>query len=226
MNAKILVAGSFDNVKAPFFSKVPISGEYQQLFEKYISNLNQADKSKVQFLGNINHNELNSLYNAADAFSSWSTFHDEDFGMSPAEAFATGLPGLISDWGGYADFSKNLEFCHAMATKIQTNGITIDTGTFDELLLQSSKEYLNPNMKDIRMANAAQFAQVYSPQSVSKILDQLIKLKPDVFYGFNSKITFHARAISQIWGGKAAYYQASSKDKYYFSNYSHYTGQN
>jgi len=43
------------------------------------------------------------IWHAADAFTSLSDNIQETFGLTPVEAMAAGLPGVISDWDGYKD---------------------------------------------------------------------------------------------------------------------------
>ena len=42
-------------------------------------------------------------WNAADLFTSLSDNFQETFGLTPIEAMAAGLPGVVSDWNGYRD---------------------------------------------------------------------------------------------------------------------------
>ena len=42
-------------------------------------------------------------WNAADIFTSLSDNFQETFGLTPIEAMAAGLPGVVSDWNGYRD---------------------------------------------------------------------------------------------------------------------------
>jgi hypothetical protein len=42
-------------------------------------------------------------WNAADLFTSLSDNFQETFGLTPIEAMAAGLPGIVSDWNGYRD---------------------------------------------------------------------------------------------------------------------------
>ena len=44
-----------------------------------------------------------SIWSAADLFISFSDNIQETFGLTPIEAMAAGLPGVVSDWNGYKD---------------------------------------------------------------------------------------------------------------------------
>jgi hypothetical protein len=52
--------------------------------------------------------ELNSYYNAADSFISLSTHHGEFMGAAALEAALTGLPLILTEWGGHKDFCDYL----------------------------------------------------------------------------------------------------------------------
>lgn len=66
----------------------------------------------VRFLGDLSTEELVSVYHASDLFVSFSTFNDEDYGMSLAEALMCGLPAVLSQWedfSSYKNYSSDVE---------------------------------------------------------------------------------------------------------------------
>lgn len=71
-------------------------GKARGLFQELPTSI----QKRIFFKGSVPHKDLNLFYNAADLFVSLSLHHDEDFGMSVAEAMATGLPCVLTDWGG------------------------------------------------------------------------------------------------------------------------------
>lgn len=97
----LLIAGEWDDILQPYSGKFGPLGSYYAQFQgtskSYLSN-------EIQFLGKLNSKELLDAYNGADLFVSFSTYNDEDYGMSPAEALSCGLPCLLSNWGGYTSF--------------------------------------------------------------------------------------------------------------------------
>lgn len=100
--AKLLLAGPFDDLGVPYLGESYLSGYYQQLIVREVG----LDNS-IKYVGNLSLNDLGSIMNAADCFISLSTHNDEDFGMAPLQALCTGLPAILSRWGGYADFSSD-----------------------------------------------------------------------------------------------------------------------
>lgn len=60
----------------------------------------------IHFLGKLNSAQLLEAYNGSDLFVSFSTYNDEDYGMSVAEALSCGLPCLLSNWGGFSSFAN------------------------------------------------------------------------------------------------------------------------
>ncbi|PIK14025.1 glycosyltransferase family 4 protein [Halobacteriovorax sp. JY17] len=98
---KLLVAGPFDDLGIPYIGQYSQEGAYCTRWMKQVPNVDF-----VHYLGSLDSNELHQYYCASDCFISLSTHNDEDFGMSPCEAGATGLPLILTNWGGYSSFKK------------------------------------------------------------------------------------------------------------------------
>jgi glycosyltransferase involved in cell wall biosynthesis len=58
---------------------------------------------KAVFLDGRKPDLRNQAWAAADLFTSLSDNFQETFGLTPIEAMAAGLPGVVSDWNGYKD---------------------------------------------------------------------------------------------------------------------------
>lgn len=101
----LLVAGEMDDIGAPYLGKDRPEGNYFRNWLKVMEELPPQYLKQVRYLGNLSQIELMALYNASDFYISLSTYNDEDFGMSPAEALCCGTPVLLADWGGYASFA-------------------------------------------------------------------------------------------------------------------------
>jgi D-inositol-3-phosphate glycosyltransferase len=78
------------------------------LLDNYLPALQTA----ISELGLINHVTIRTnipkglvplYYSAADIFVSLSDTIQENFGLTPVEAMASGLPVIVSDWGGYRE---------------------------------------------------------------------------------------------------------------------------
>ena len=105
-HSKLLIVGPWDDILMPYFGKSGIIGSYSNYYLK----MNPLENNKdIYFINSKKREDLKDYYLIADAFISLSTYNDEDFGMSPAEALLTGLPCMLSDWGGYDSFKH----CHA-----------------------------------------------------------------------------------------------------------------
>ena len=102
--AQFVFAGDFDDHGAPFNGMSLESGQFYCIWQATLAKLPADLRKRVHVLGGLDHDCLQSTYSAADCFLSLSLQHDEDFGMAPAEAGLAGLPMVLTDWGGYADF--------------------------------------------------------------------------------------------------------------------------
>ncbi|WP_374384923.1 glycosyltransferase family 4 protein [Dongia sp.] len=58
---------------------------------------------RAHFLDGRKSDLRNQAWAAADLFTSLSDNFQETFGLTPIEAMAAGLPGVVSDWNGYKD---------------------------------------------------------------------------------------------------------------------------
>ncbi len=103
-NARLCIAGEFDNLGVPFLNKEIKINRYFQHVESVLSCFDKVIRDKIVYLGNLNANELNEIYNASDTFISMSVHNDEDFGMSPIESLCTGTQAILTNWGGYSSF--------------------------------------------------------------------------------------------------------------------------
>ncbi len=100
---EVWVVGPWDDILLPYFGQWGMPGSQ---FTQFHSSILDKNLSNVRFLGNLESSELLKVYQASDAFISFSTYNDEDYGMSVAEALMTGLPCVLSDWGGFSTFAK------------------------------------------------------------------------------------------------------------------------
>jgi glycosyltransferase involved in cell wall biosynthesis len=95
------------------FIKLVLVGEigstafYKEL-KKFWTDLSPQERNDLIILPRMKLDGITAVYSASDGYLSLSSYGGEDFGMSPAEAMCSGLPLLISDWGGYADFADSV----------------------------------------------------------------------------------------------------------------------
>ncbi len=103
---KLFIAGDFDDLNIPFLGLTGKLGSFQKNWLKVMPSHSTGE---IVYLGNLDSEMLRMAYNGCDLFCSMSTHNDEDFGMSPAEAAMTGMPLLLSRWGGYQSFKEYLK---------------------------------------------------------------------------------------------------------------------
>lgn len=73
-------------------------------FKAQVEELIKNSGGKVIYQGELSQDQLFKLYAASDYFISMSTYHDEDFGMSAAQAYSLGLGMILSNWGGHGAY--------------------------------------------------------------------------------------------------------------------------
>lgn len=195
-DAKLFIAGPFDDIGIPYLnlSRLPLTMETE--FFSLIESLPQEISSKIFYQGELNQEELINLYSSSDAYISYSTHNDEDFGMSPAEALCSGLPLFLSNWGGFRDFKLN---CPTQVTlsnvSIKKNAIKPFSNIKQKLLTfvcQKRTENFSENSE-----NAHKY---YTISSVSKSLVQLLVEKKTKFNGFNSYFEEISKIpYSELW---------------------------
>ncbi len=102
--AHLFLYGNSDNIGDPFLGIWESQGEYFRKIDRIYQELPGKVRERIHFMGNVPNEELRAVYQAADVLVNLSVHNDEDFGMSVAEAQASGLPCILSDWGGLAGF--------------------------------------------------------------------------------------------------------------------------
>jgi glycosyltransferase involved in cell wall biosynthesis len=151
---KLFLAGSIDDLSVPYLGVQDYAGTYQRLLLKEID-----DDSSIKYLGSLSHQNLGELYNGSDIFVSLSTHNDEDYGMAPAQALCTGLPSILTDWGGYSSFKEkesklcklvpvewlnekplqiNFNICQKMMFSLASKKISMQARLKDSLIYQKS----------------------------------------------------------------------------------------
>lgn len=137
---QLIIAGPFDDLSAPFFDIFTSKDAYKLAFFEKLNGLNKQFPQKwVHYLGSIPQIELASLYWAADLFVSLSLHHDEDFGMSVAEALMCDVPCLLSGWGGYLGFVDGVpDAVSTVQIEVDENGLYLEK----EVFIRVAKEKL------------------------------------------------------------------------------------
>ena len=172
--SQLFLAGPFDDLGNPYLGKNPPAGlmnyDVQMLLQSLFPG---ARRKRIQYLGTLASQELNQVYNAADVFVSLSTHHDEDFGMSPAEALMTGTPCVLTDWGGYSAFKAySPDQVKLVPVQLMENSVTPKEN--DVLKAMS---FMAEQKNEIRKTSAEKSSQQLSIEAVATLLDSRIKTK-------------------------------------------------
>src|SRR5690606_31151116 len=125
-------------------------------------------------------------YNAADTYFSLSLHHDEDFGMSPAEALCSGASAVLSDWGGYASFTeKNSETCRLIPIEFNSRHMGLAS---PEIIRALVVTYLHQKTSKERQDQSLRYQNRFSIQAATKVIEQIHRNQPPQFSGFNRRM--------------------------------------
>jgi glycosyltransferase involved in cell wall biosynthesis len=185
-DAVLAIAGGCDDIGGPSLGLDLAPGYFYQRLNEALANLPPATRTRVIVLGNVVKSDLAGLYSAADSFVSLSLYHDEDFGMAPAEALSTGLPSLLADWGGYPGFAASSPPARVVPVNLNERGLSLNRrwirGHWRELL------HARYSMED-RMGAADIFAARFSIPNVAGYLREELLRPAKPFQGFNWRIS-------------------------------------
>lgn len=104
-NCQLYLYGNPDFIADQFIGLWEVEGEYFRRIHRLHSSFPDEIKKRIHFMGNVHNKDLKSVYLGADYLVNMSVHNDEDYGMSVAEAQCTGLPAILTDWGGLAGFA-------------------------------------------------------------------------------------------------------------------------
>ncbi len=215
------IAGAFDDVGADFMGYESYHG---YMFSKIHSLLSQAsleDQSRIKFLGHQRKAALRKIKSAADIFASFSLYHDEDYGMSPAEALATGLSTILTDWGGYSSFASQDKWdCQLIPVSLSQYGFELNLQPFHDKIDRYVKERDCLNKREQRSRD---FLKEFSINQNVANLAHILKKKPIHFSGFNWLLDQYAVALSENWSkNKFNKFLSPGSDGYYYGIYKNY----
>jgi glycosyltransferase involved in cell wall biosynthesis len=187
-NAKLYIAGSFDELGIPFIGYRFGKEKYEYTCLKSISEVNEKSTQGkiVEYVGNLDENNLQHLYNISDIFISLSVHNDEDYGMSPAEALCTGLPALLTNWAGYASFKNVNEenHCSLISTNIGDGKIEFNKSEliYEMISLSEKKDLLSEKRLQLSKINQG----ALSINSCTQIINDILKAPAPRFPGFSA----------------------------------------
>ncbi len=211
--------GDADKVGEPYLLKGEWEGEYFHKLLGVYENLPENEKQYISFEGFKPNDQLNAYYNAADCLVNISVHNDEDYGMSCAEALATGLPMIITNWAGLTSFRRKPyeESILLVPVRLGPKGKLIKLSALTESL---EKFYRNPPPQD-RQTIARASLEYTGLSHVAEV----VKKNTDtgkIFKGFRSLM--HEAAGNAKYQNNHTFYDIKKK-KYndlFFKVYAHY----
>lgn len=196
---RLFIAGPMDDLGLPFIGKRGLPGSFFRLWHKeWLQQQELVKKEQLIYLGEQGLAELRAAYCGADLFCSFSTHNDEDYGMSIAEASCTGLPLVLSQWGGFPDF-VNLQQREEMASCLIP--VQLDSGPrpLPQWRVAQKKMFsilnqvpLGPKKRDAAALAAQKEMGIVA---LSDRLEQLYRGIPSRFKGFNEMFIKFSRAF-------------------------------
>jgi len=212
----LLLAGNFDDLGAPFFGIHSPEGYYFSSCHSLIEMLPKKFQKRIIFLGGLDSNYLRGIYHESDVFLSLSLHHDEDYGMSPAEALCCGMPVILSDWGGYASFNWGDARTVILETTIEETGITINQSKAISAL---KKYYKNPLSQRAKIKISKEAHDRYSVDALVKLLKSFRQVESSPFEGFNWKLG----QFSALLSNSAPFPEGPIKSSFYREIYKNYS---
>lgn len=190
---RILVAGEFDDLGAPFFGIKPKPGTCRKEWMEWLRALPLKERRQIRHLGWLGPKELRSLYNASDVFVSLSLYHDEDFGMAPAEALFCGSVCVLTRWGGYRSFHRiNRKACRMIPVTVSRKGLKLSSDGIQAALDWAGRQSAGSGSRKKR---ALPYAAALSVSAISRRLAEMDSRRISVFRGFTPLLRKHAEAL-------------------------------
>lgn len=215
------IVGAFDNVGATFMGVKNYEGFMYARVQKLLNTLPEEIKKRIHFFGIKKKNELQEIKSAADLFISLSLYHDEDYGMSPAEALSCGLPSILTNWGGYYSFeSKDKWLCRLVPVEITDYGHKINVLKIQEFLKEITEKNLS---HEERVKKSLAFQEEFSISASAKKLKKIIEKDFVIFEGFNSNLYHYSSAYWSVEIGREISKEMSpSTENFYYEVYKNY----
>lgn len=182
-NAHLYFYGDPDYIGDPFYGIWEAPGEYFRRINRVYRSLPLEQQKFIHFMGSVPNKELKTVYQGADMLLNLSVHNDEDFGMSVAEALCSGLPAILTDWGGLASFElkKAKDATQFIPVSITEKEKKVDEVVFMEVLKSSFERGHWTNRERISQEALASF----SVETCGKIVKKIIHAKTPPFTEFS-----------------------------------------
>jgi glycosyltransferase involved in cell wall biosynthesis len=180
------IVGSYDDLGGDVTGLLTPLGWYYQKIKNALAEVPQEVRQRIRFFKFLGAEEIRELLTAADLYWAMSLHHNEDFGMSVAEALSLGLPAVVTDWAGYSSFARDGIDCGVANVRLGKKGsIYIDSDSF----VKKSLKYLEQDRDSKIYLNAANnFKQHFSVKAVGLKLKAIDKNDYATFSGFKNHV--------------------------------------
>ena len=221
-NAHLYLYGPTDHIGDQFVGKWETEGEYFRKINRIYRSLPQETQDKIHFMGAVPNVELKAVYQGADMLLNLSVHNDEDYGMSVAEAQCSGLPAIITDWGGLASF-YNKELPTAVTL------IPVKIGQTSKLIHYKSSvkamvDAWNRNKSEDRKEISETALKRFSVEACYEILNDVIDQDREAFTKFTP---FFKKAVKNYLFRATPYIDDYKNiNKFYREIYSSYVRNN
>ncbi len=195
-NSHLFIYGQADDIGDNFLGHWENENEYFRKIHRIYMDLPESSRSRIHFMGNVPNSELRSVYAGADYLINLSVHNDEDYGMSVAEAQMTGLPAILTDWGGLASFEhpELPEATRFLNVRIGLKSKVISSEEVVQAISFAMKSPRTINREKLISLSRERFSIPAATQRLSRILEEA---SPK----FNSFSEFHNMiARRQIFG--------------------------
>lgn len=180
---RLILLGEYDDIGLNFVGlRAPLGYTYQY-FRKFTANLPVGAQKKILHLSENSAQEIHQAYLAADALCSFSLFHDEDFGMAPAEALCTGLPVVLTNWGGYSQFAQKNLPCKTIPLHYNGRGYSFTSEDFQKIIAVQGVQ----GEGQLRLTTAKNFESTFGIKAVTDILKESLSTTPQIFPGLSEE---------------------------------------
>jgi glycosyltransferase involved in cell wall biosynthesis len=197
-NAHLFIYGLADHIGDNFLGIWENENEYFRKIHRLYMELPESSRSRIHFMGNVPNAELRSVYAGADYLLNLSVHNDEDFGMSVAEAQMTGLPAILSDWGGLSSFEhpRLPEATTFIRVSLGVKSKIISKKEVTEALVNAIRVPLKINREKLIALSREKFSVTSATQKLTQLLEETSPLFTS-FSEFHSliarRLEFHMR---------------------------------
>jgi glycosyltransferase involved in cell wall biosynthesis len=204
---KVLFAGGFEDSNHYFLNQYFSEDGFLRLWQDWFQKFPLSIREKFKFLGFLKKRELSRFYAAGDLFVSLSTFHDEDFGLAPAEALAAGCPAVLTAWGGYSTLAADGRSVGLVPVRLSKKGLEIDYIQFEKHLLSF---YKKRQSQKIRRHVAEQFEKNFGKEIILQAYRRIHGAHFEVFTGSKKNLYLHAAKSKRMREGRGRVFSSYS----------------